>query len=80
MNIQDSLRAIMYQALAEPIGLLLACSDWPKARQALYRARAEAADPALACLQFRASPGIEGGNFIIVKQKVEVNALPASGQ
>ncbi len=72
MNIQDQLRAILYQALGEPIGLLLQCSDWAKARQSLYRARAEAADPQLASLQFRASPGLAGGNLIIVNQKVQL--------
>lgn len=75
MNLQAQLKAILYQALAEPIGLLLHCSDWAKARQGLYRARAEAADPALATLQFRASPGIAGGNLIIIKQKVELPAI-----
>lgn len=77
MNIQDQLRAILYSALGEPIGLLLQCSDWAKARQALYRARAEAQDPQLDSLQFRASPGLEGGNLIIVNQKLQLQALGA---
>lgn len=71
VNTQD-LKLILYQALGEPIGLLLQCSDWGKARQALYRARADAQDPALAGLQFRASPGLDGGNLIIVNQKVQL--------
>lgn len=80
MNLQDQLRAILYQAKAEPIGLLVQCApDWAKARAAFYRARAEANDPELATLQFRASPGIEGGNLIIVNQRVQVaGTLPAS--
>lgn len=77
MNIQDQLKAILYQALGEPIGLLLDCSDWARARQALYRARAEAGDPQLAQLQFRASPGIPGGNLIIINQKIQ---LPTTQQ
>ena len=71
--VQQSIwQAILYQALAEPIGLLLQCPDWAKARQALYRARAEAKDPSLAALQFRASPGLVGGNLIIVNQKIQL--------
>lgn len=67
---QQELTVILYQALAQPIGLLVECSDWNKARQQFYRARTEAKDPELAQLQFRASPGIEGGNLIIVKQRI----------
>lgn len=78
MNISEQLKAILYQALGEPIGLLIQCNDWNKARQAFYRARAEANDPALSQLQIRVSPGIEGGNLIIVNQKVEVNSKPAT--
>lgn len=76
MNQSDQLRAILYQALGEPIGLLVQCSDWARARQAFYRARAEAGDPDLASLQFRHSPGLDGGNLIIINQKVQA-ALPA---
>lgn len=72
----NDLKLILAQALAEPIGLLLQVSDFGRARQALYRARAEANEPALAMLQFRASPGLEGGNLIIVRQKIELGALP----
>lgn len=68
------LQALLYSALAEPIGLLLQVSDFPRARAALYRARVEAKDPDLAQLQLRASPGLEGGNLIIVKQVVQLGA------
>jgi hypothetical protein len=68
---------LLYKALAEPIGLLLQTSDFVRARALLYRARQEAGDPSLACLQFRASPGLEGGDLIIVSEKVRPQgALP----
>lgn len=73
MAAQD-LKAILYSAMADPIGLLLQVSDFSRARQALYRARAEAADPDLAVLQFRASPGLPEGNLIIVKERVQVSS------
>ena len=66
------LRPLLYQALGSPIGLLLRTSDFARARQRLYQARVAAADQDLACLQFRASPGIEGGDLIIVKETVQV--------
>lgn len=75
---QKDLQLIMYQVLGEPIGLLLEVSDFGRARQGFYQARVKANDPDLACLQFRASPGLDGGNLIIVKEKVSVTAnLPA---
>lgn len=74
MTSQD-LRLILYAALAEPIGLLVQVSDFDRARQGFYRARAEARDPDLAQLQFRASPGLEGGNLVIVKQKIQLPAV-----
>ncbi len=72
-------KEILYQAMREDIGLLLQVSDFPRARQAFYRARADAADPALAVLQFRTSPGLAGGNLIIVKEKITLtpNTAPA---
>ncbi len=76
MSASQDFKAILYQALAEPIGLLLQVSDFSKARQAFYRARAEAQDPALSILQLRASPGLPGGNLIILKQKITVGNLP----
>lgn len=66
------LQALLYEALAQPIGLLVQVSDFARARAALYRARNEAKDPALSALQFRASPELEGGNLIIVKQVVQL--------
>jgi len=55
----DRLALILYQAAAEPIGLLLSTNDAARARQRLYQARARCADPALANLQFRFSPWAE---------------------
>jgi hypothetical protein len=60
---------ILYLALAEPIGLLLATSDSAKAKTRLYSERAKLKDPALAVLQFRTSP-IDGGNLVVTKEKV----------
>ena len=59
-------REILYLALAEPIGLLVATSDVAGARARLYTARKLAGDPALAGLQVRASP-VEGGELVIIK-------------
>jgi hypothetical protein len=67
-----ALQALLYQALAEPIGVL--CSVEPNletARQRLYAARRAAQDPDLSVLQFRASPFAEG-NLVIVKETVQV--------
>ncbi len=61
-------KELLYDALRSDIGLLLQVSDFARARQALYRARADADDPELAQLQFRISPGLAGGNLIILKQ------------
>lgn len=57
---------IMYIALGEPVGLLVRTNDLNGARARFYAARKLAADPALAVLQFRASP-IEGGELVIIK-------------
>lgn len=48
-----SLLPLLYSALSEPIGLLLFTPQPERARQALYRARVQANDQALAALQFR---------------------------
>ena len=63
---EAELQTILYQALAEPIGLLLATSDWARARQKLYLARTKLGDPSLAHLQIRHWPG-EEGDLVIVK-------------
>ena len=67
-------KTILYLALAEPIGLLVRTSNFVRARQKLYAARAEAKDPDLDQLQLRTSPGLEGGDLIIVKQKIQLPA------
>ncbi len=68
----QDLRLVLYQALGSSIGLLLQTSDFGRARQRLYAARAEIGDPALAGLQFRSSP-LPGGDLIIVKQKINLS-------
>lgn len=67
------LQEIMYLALSEPVGLLLQTSDRERARQAFYRARSAASDPALAELQFRVSPFPEG-DLVICRQRVMQSA------
>ena len=67
----QDLRPLLYQALASPIGLLLATGDFVRARQKLYQARAAAQDPDLAVLQFRSSP-VAGGDLIIVKETIQL--------
>lgn len=57
---------IMYQALAEPIGLLVQTNDLNGARARFYAARKLAGDPALSVLQFRASP-VPGGELVIIR-------------
>ena len=63
---KDDLVMILQKALAEPVGLLLQVSDFALARARLYKARAEALDPAMTRLQFRSSPFPEG-NLVICK-------------
>lgn len=68
----ENCKELLYTALREDIGILIQVSDFARARAALYRARADAADPELNQLQFRTSPGLSGGNLIIVKEKIKV--------
>lgn len=68
----EACKELLYAALHEDIGLLVQVSDFARARQALYRARADANDNELSQLQFRVSPGLSGGNLIIVKEKIKV--------
>lgn len=68
-------KEILYSAMREDIGLLVQVTDFARARQAFYRARADANDDQLSILQFRSSPGLAGGNLIIVKEKIKAEAL-----
>lgn len=56
-----------YSALATPNGVAVACSEPAPVKQALYRARAKAADPALDRLQVRTSPRSPEDEIWIVK-------------
>ena len=67
-----AIAALLYEALAAPIGLICQASpDFEKARAKLYATRTKLGDPALASLQFRASP-FEDGNLVITKSTVEL--------
>lgn len=63
---------LLYQALAEPIGLLLKAPEREKVRQKLYQARTAIGDPALAVLQFRVSPFAEGDLVICKGQTLQM--------
>lgn len=72
------LSALLYEALAAPIGLLCSAEpDLETARQRLYSTRHKLGDPDLAALQFRASPFPDEGNLVITKQTIQ---LPANQQ
>lgn len=66
---------LIYQALAQPIGLLINCDDFEAFRTRLYKVKSTLADPALQALQFRRS-NIEGGNMLIVKLRIDLDARP----
>lgn len=57
----------MYQALTSPLGICLRTSDGEAARQKLYAARREAADPALAALGICLSPTDKDEVWIVKK-------------
>lgn len=59
-------QTVLWQALAEPVGLLLTANDPQKARQRLYAARQAAQDPDLDRLQIR-MVDFDGGQIAIVK-------------
>jgi len=67
---QELLKAILYSALASPLGLLLRTSDQVRARAGLYKARADAQDPSLSILQIRVSPWPGEGDLVICKGQV----------
>ena len=67
----DFLIPLLYQALAEPIGLLLQVSDPELLRARLYAARKKTQDQDLQGLQIRSSP-FEEGNLLIVNRKIEL--------
>ena len=62
---------ILYLALAARIGLLVAVERPEAARAALYAARREAADAALASLQIRISP-FPDGDLVVINRTVEL--------
>ena len=59
----QALRAILFQALSEPVGLLIRTNSPERARQQFYQARR--GFPDLAQLSFRASPFPDGELVII---------------
>lgn len=69
------LLVLLQAAEAESYGLLLRTSDFPRARAALYKARADAGPGAFANLQFRASPFPEG-DLVICHGPAQAPAHP----
>lgn len=61
---------LWYQALAEPVGLLIATNDYVRLRDRLYRARSAMADPALTDLRICQSPWPDG-QLVITRIKAE---------
>lgn len=55
-EIDSKLRDMLYRALAEPIGQVLATSEPKRLRQRFYQVRAASKDPELARLQIRLAP------------------------
>lgn len=60
--------SLLYQALGTPLGLVVRVSDFDLARNKLYSARKEAADPDLEIIQLRRSP-YEANTIWIVKSR-----------
>ena len=58
---------LLYEALAEPIGLVVQVSDFPLAQSRLYAARRKSGDPSLAVLQLRRSPYNPDGELWITR-------------
>jgi hypothetical protein len=58
---------VLYQALGSPLGLVIRVSNFALAQQRLYKARRDASDPDLACLQLRRSPLVPDSELWIVK-------------
>lgn len=69
--------AILETALASPLGLVLQVSDFPRARAALYAARAASQDPRFNSLQIRSS-GLPDGNLLITKIALEASPKASS--
>lgn len=67
MSIAAEYTAYLYQALASKWGIVLRTDNVPVLRARLYKARAEAQDPDLACLQFRPNPYAQDSELWIVK-------------
>ncbi len=71
MSTAAKLQAIMYEALAEPVGLLVGSLDPVAARQKFYSARSKSGDPDLARLQIRLVE-IDGGPKIALVRSASV--------
>lgn len=73
---QDRLGQMMYDALAQPIGLLVASPDVAKARSAFYAARNKINDPVLGQLQIRLIV-MDGEPMLALVRSDQVLPLPA---
>jgi len=63
----DDMTPWLYQALGTERGIVLSVSNMQVARARAYKARAQAQDPDLACLQFRPHPNNPEGELMILK-------------
>lgn len=78
-----ALQVILYQALAQPLGLLVRVQDPNRAQQRLYQAKYAANDVALADLLIKfAPPGLapdDGEAYLVIYKKSALDPILAKG-
>lgn len=62
---------LLYQALAEPIGLAVESDNVPLAVQRLQKAKRESGDPKLSVIQIRPAPKGEAGEIWLTRKAQE---------
>lgn len=58
---------VLYRAMASPLGIVVAVSDFQLCSQRLYAARRKALDTSLECLQIKRSPYSPESEIWVVK-------------
>jgi hypothetical protein len=71
---KDFLTQVLYDALAEPVGLLLQVDDFEGTRRGLYAARAAALDPQLSVLAIWPCD-LDGGNMMVLKPPSKASTI-----